>query len=353
MGRRMFSGMLERRRNKGKLEKNQFSYETNPFQDINLDEDELEEDQIEENQIEELIEENEQLNKTSFSEKIVEEIQYNDVEELLKKPLVDFLEEAENDVRQYVPAKQKKQTSLLDERRNDYQKEMQKRVFSYETEIRKKIFIEFVIDKTISFTTVFPKVFYIMETMMRELKYKKTEYRDVEIQYGLTLFNEDVEIKVFSNGEYFTRSEDEFLQALRNIRFSGGSDDGKEDLAGAIAKGMCVLQNAGEESAERGLFFFSDSMPIDDDMFPNFTEEEQDGYWNKGVRFAEFYTYTDKFKPIIWTVNGEGVNDGEGTNEARMYSLKTLLDGDLDEASKKVENTVNRILNQCSVFKSR
>ncbi len=339
-----FSGLLERRRNKGKQEANGFSYERDPFRDIELEEDEQAEEMQEEIQAKVL--------ENPLEEEVIGEIQ----KEILEEDSFDLHEDIEDDkiaqveeqeeIRTYVP-------SRLKERRNEYRREVEKRISAYETDIRKKLYIEFIMDKTISFTTVFPKVFYIMETMMKELKYKKTEYRDVEIQYGLTLFNEDVEIKTFSNREYFTRSEDEFLQALRNIRFSGGSDNGKEDLTGAITEGMRVLQNAGEENAERGLFFFSDSMPMDDDMFPDFTDEEQDGYWNKGVRFAEFYTYTDEFEPMIWMVNGEGVNDGEGKNLARMYSLQTLLNGDLDEASKRVENTVRRILNQCSVSKNR
>ena len=81
-------------------------------------------------------------------------------------------------------------------------------------------------------------------------------------------------------------------------------------------------------------------------MQPDFTDDDQDGYMNKGLRFAEIYTYSDKFMPRLKMVDGRGNDAVNGKNETKSASLQSLLEGDLDEVSKKIVAIVDEILKQ-------
>lgn len=307
--------------------------EENPY-DINIELDSLEEDIISE---EDIIPEETYSPEKKSSTRFVENKSWRE-SSVSQEDFINFrkerLQKEQEELHQkYVHRTQEQQNSQSQE------------------EKRKEVLIGFVIDGTYSFTTVFPKVFYIVKYLLEGLAEKKSEYPAIAIRYSLTVFHEKAEpINLGQNQvEFFTDSEFDFLEKLKKVNFYGGSKDGKEHLTEALDQAMCVLQNAGGKNAERGLFFFSDAEPENDNMNPDFTDEDQDGYINKGLRFAEIYTFSEKFMPRFKMVDGYGNDVGNGKNETKSASLESLLKGDLDDISKKIIDIVDELLRQVSV----
>lgn len=219
-------------------------------------------------------------------------------------------------------------------------------------EKKKEVLFEIVIDATLSFTTVYQKAFYILKQFLNMMKQVKKEYRGVVFQYGLTVFHEsdDVFSIEFGTETYFTESETDFIEALSNIVFYGGSETGREDFTSALDHALYMLNSHGEENASRGILFFSDSIPDEEQLEPDFTEMVQDGYLNKGLRFAQFYTGTDDFCPKMLMVNGDGNFSGNAKNEASYECLEYILKADPNKVSQELKEMVNNILNQTSVL---
>lgn len=218
------------------------------------------------------------------------------------------------------------------------------------TGMRKEILLEIVIDGTFSFSTIYSVVFYMLEQLIASLEHKKEEYKGAVIKYGLTVFHEEAEPVTFSDGEYFTESEKEFLDELRNIKFFGGSVTGREDLNGAIDQALCILNNYGmEKNCNRGLLMFSDSLPEEDDMTPDFTSEEQGEYINKGLRFAAFYTFSSEFMPQLLIVDGNGDIAENGRNTIIFGDIHNILSESRGSLLERIHRMVTNILNQTSV----
>lgn len=214
---------------------------------------------------------------------------------------------------------------------------------------KKEILIGIVLDGTLSFAKVYPKVYYMLSGFLQRLGRAGDEYKGVVIRYGLIVLHDVPEEIRFSGGEAFTESEKDFLDMLRRIDFYGGSADGREDLKGALDLALRLLNTSGSESSYRGLLFFSDSLPPQEDLGPDFYASDQNGYRNYGLRFADFYTYTGDFTPQIRIVDRYNQVVQNGRNEATYGSIEELIDGDMDRILEKAEQMMRTILNQASV----
>lgn len=214
---------------------------------------------------------------------------------------------------------------------------------------KKEILIGIVLDGTISFEKVYPKVYYMLSGFLKRMGRARDEYRGVVIRYGLTVLHDVPEEIRFSGGETFTESEKDFLYMLGRIDFFGGSPDGREDLKGALDLALRLLNTYGSESSYRGLLFFSDSLPPEEDLSPDFYASDQNGYRNYGLRFADFYTYTGDFTPLIRIVDRYNQPVQNGRNEATYGSMEDLIDGDMDMILEKTEKMMRTIFNQASV----
>lgn len=214
--------------------------------------------------------------------------------------------------------------------------------------VKKEILIDFILDGTYSFTTVFPKVYYMIKNIVEKLDFDASEYRGVCMKYGLTVLHEIAEPIAFEKDVYFTNDSSLFLEEVQNIEFYGGSPDGRENLAEALDAGLRVLNNA-EGNVSRGLILFSDSLPKEDKLSPNFFAYDQNGYMNKGLRFALFYTNKDVFTPALRMVDHDEEFVQNGRNEAYFHSLNEILAGDLDSLTIMIQKIVSQTLRQVSV----
>ena len=204
------------------------------------------------------------------------------------------------------------------------------------------ILLEGLFDGTLSFSKVFPAVYRGVDTCVHKIAVAKREHPSMVIKYGLTVFNDQVERIRFRDG-YFTEDEEEFLEAVRNITFKGGSADGREKINEAIEEGIRVLEQNSREYANRGLLLFTDSMP--EDIFPDFRSIE--GCKNRGLRFAVCYLNSNDYAPSFHLTDRDGNDTEDGQNAyASVHEITKLLSRD---GMKEMEKLVLDIMNKVSV----
>ena len=212
--------------------------------------------------------------------------------------------------------------------------------------------IGIILDATYSFRTVFPAVYYLLTNFFDEIKRIKKEYRGISFQYGLTLLHENAEPYTFPGKKIFTDSEEEFIKALEDIEFKGGGEDGRENLNEALdlqLEKLMKRQTAGYD--KKGIMMFSDSLPPKNELQPDFSSGEcgSGGYTNKGLRFADFYVYSDDYLPKMYMVNSDGTSSDEARNFARCFSIRELIKLDPGEAVKQIIKNVDTISKAVSV----
>lgn len=222
-------------------------------------------------------------------------------------------------------------------------------VFGTNNDSRKEILIDIIIDGTYSFSPIFLKVYYLMKHMLRIIREQKTEYRGVVIKYGLTVLHEEAIPCRFSEEKIFSESEDEFLEKFTDIEFYGGSESGREDLAAALGTGLRMLNEHGRENADRGVLFFSDSLPEEKDMYPDFWQDNQQGHLNRGLCFAVICTYGNRFIPKLKMVDQDGKMTENGINEMVFYSIEDMMSLENKKLMETIRQIVDDIWNQTSV----
>lgn len=212
-----------------------------------------------------------------------------------------------------------------------------------------------ILDGTLSFVTVFPAVYYALERFLRKMEGKQREYTSYSFKYGLTILHDKAEAVSFS-GTYFTSRVEEVLEEIRSMKFYGGSGDGREDLRGAINIQLETLNVAFEEEQGRvfsGLLMFTDALPPENEMSPDFQDGEPGvygDYTNHGLRFAEFFVHNDEdFTPRMRHVDKRGVPSLNIKNCTRIHSIRELIPDDAEAAPELVGDLVDQILNQTSV----
>lgn len=264
----------------------------------------------------------------------------------LPKGILDGMEEQQKTIRQQSAARVDYAGQRAGEREASKEPERRR---NGRSEVRKEVLIDFVVDGTFSFSKVFPRVYRVIEHIIGGFEQAKREYRGVDIRYGLTVFRGTAESCVFTGENEFTDSRQEFLSALRGVVFSGGSPDGRENLMSALDAALRSLNNEGGRYADRGLLLFSDSLPGDWDAEIDFLNDFQNGYLNRGLRFAVLYTYDDSFMPALKMVDHDGRPAENDKNFVSCNSLQELLVSTGMETAEKIQKIVDGLLNQVSV----
>ncbi len=206
-----------------------------------------------------------------------------------------------------------------------------------------------IFDGTSSFATVFPGIYSVYEEFIRRITELKKELPDVVVKYGLLVFGAEGEgfRRAEFGGSYFTDDEAKLFESIRNIRFQGGAPDGKEDVNGAIKEGIRILETGSEQFANLGLVLFTDSLP--EDIFPKFDTIRVEGKLNRGLRFANIYSYNDRYIPTFNIVDKDGNRVEGGKNEGgQITGIGELLKPGGSEIMKQ---TVSEVMRQASVIK--
>lgn len=208
----------------------------------------------------------------------------------------------------------------------------------------KEIYIEMIIDGTYSFSKVFPAVYYSIRKMTDEIRAFRTQYKSVIVKYGLIVLNETPKAVKFDNA-YFTEDTKKFLEKIRSIVFTGGSESGRENINDAVKSGIRILNNFSPDKANRGLIVITDSLPESDELCPDFRDIDECD--NKGLRFATFYMNGEAvYMPALKMVDSDGDETDNGKNVMNIYNLESLLD---EDGGQSIQRVVKEIMAQVSV----
>lgn len=205
------------------------------------------------------------------------------------------------------------------------------------------IYIDYILDTTLSFTRIFPEVYYVLENSMNLLKSKRREYKGIVLHYGLTVLGDQIQEDRFEKGA-FTESEEEFLKHLRELNFQGGLDSGAEPVNEAILASLQKLGKNSPSSANRGIILITDSMP--EDVRPDFRHVE--GCRDKGLRFAVGFLYSNRYAPKFDLGNRYGEPEENDRNESGTFlEIRRLLSADGEKLLGKV---ILDIMRKVSVY---
>ena len=216
------------------------------------------------------------------------------------------------------------------------------------------VLIGLVLDATYSITKVYPAIYVVLKEFLERMRTKSREYSGITFLYSLTVLHDKPSLLMFSDGP-FTRSSIEIENALRNLEFYGGSEDGREDLNAAVKMQLSALNmydhaSKGYVKAYHGLLLFTDSMPKDGEERPNFSGDVwEEGIANHGLRFAQFYSYDGEYFPTMRMVDRDGEKSQEQKNFASYGDIKDFLEGGREEAVKQIDGIVKTILDQTSI----
>lgn len=206
-----------------------------------------------------------------------------------------------------------------------------------------------VFDGTSSFAAVFPRIYSVYEEFIQRITELKKELPDVIVKYGLLVFGAEGEgfRRAEFGDSYFTDDEAKLFESIRNIRFQGGAQNGKEDVNGAIREGIRILETGTEEFANLGLILFTDSLP--EEISPEFDMIRVEGKLNRGLRFANIYLYNDRYLPTFKIVDRDGNRTEGGKNEGgQITGIGELLKSGGSDIMKQ---TVSEVMRQASVIK--
>ena len=210
-----------------------------------------------------------------------------------------------------------------------------------------------ILDGTISFTSVFPAFYYVMDELMSHMREKAKNYIGVTFKFGLTILHDDAKSVMFRDNTFFTEDGSLIMEELENMEFYGGSEDGKEHLDEALREQL-IQQNKYEpeefENVYRGVIMFSDSVPNEQghDFSTDYLDLDQK-IVNHGIRFARFYTYKGEYTPKMRMVDGEGRQTDNEKNSATGIDIRELVYGDVENVANEMKELASEILIKTSV----
>lgn len=214
----------------------------------------------------------------------------------------------------------------------------------YDIPAKQTIYIKLVLDSTISMSMLYPYIYSRLSRLVVNLDKKLHRLRQkgcVGLKWGITLITDDKPETVKFSNKTFTSSTSQIDTALKNIVFHGGTEDGYENVTGAIEQAIKDLSDESEGCGNRGVFVLTDSLPYED-------EKEKDFRYcatYTQLRFAYCYVYDYKqFLPIFNIVNGSGEADMIGFRSTEVGDLQSYLEGE----DSMIQEMLRKILEQTS-----
>ena len=98
----------------------------------------------------------------------------------------------------------------------------------------KKLILGIVLDATLSFSVVYPQIYYFLEHLLMNLREIRKNYEEIDISYSVVLLHREAEVLKLSKNSSFSEDEEEVIKLLSDITFYGGSKSGTEDLNKAL-----------------------------------------------------------------------------------------------------------------------
>lgn len=184
-----------------------------------------------------------------------------------------------------------------------------------------KIWIDLILDNTLSMALYY-KVLYDKLFLLINGLYQKAKAfgNNLQISYGITYIRDqepEIEMTVSENG--FTSNVVHLLEKLKHVTFSGGAENGRENINGAIELSLCKLGRVADERSRCGIVLFTDSMPEKKELCPCF-EETAD------LCFVHCFVKDDMdYMPDFQVADPECESDFAFQKETRVRTLEALL----------------------------
>lgn len=261
-------------------------------------------------------------NKRDASKVRVESNRHEEIEEKIDNVIEEELDNRSNDV----PESTKKVS--IDSKIHNKEDYGVKPAVHY-VDAQRTLLFGIIIDGTLSFSKVYPKVFSALEDFFKHQKLSKNDFKNVIMKYAITIIRgENAENVVFADGSFFTNSEDEVLKYLeKKMSFKGGNASGRENMTEAINKQMQAFMEYPNSQDYRhiykGLLIFTDSMPEENKLREDFSEKYDSE--KCGLRFAKVFSYGSKYRPDFYIVDRDGAVPNNGRNNITYYDIREHL----------------------------
>lgn len=200
----------------------------------------------------------------------------------------------------------------------------------------KMIYITIILDKTISMTTIYAKVYSKLKIIIDFITKEAKRFRNtIQIKWGIVyITEEEPEVQTFYEGNY-TISASKLKEVLRTVEFEGGSRDGRENINGAVEKTLQLfsIENEGfneEEKARGGIILITDSMPKEEDCEPDFDKNS----YSK-LRFVNCYVYEKENYGPFFELDRRDV-DTKKPNAVIIESIESFLNKDTRALTKSI-----------------
>ena len=215
---------------------------------------------------------------------------------------------------------------------------------------KKVILLGLVLDATFSFSAVYTQIYYMLERLVISLQERSDNMADTEVRYGVTLLRDHPESLLMERDEYFTANGRETLRRLADVDFYGGSDEGSEELGQAIRvqqRLMTEYEACHDEECRKVLMLFTDSMPLDGNLFPDYAAPEISDIehnYSYGVTSAYFYTYNGEYIPKMRLSDSSGIVMESSNGTCVFGSIAEMLDWNEKETISNMEILADEIL---------
>lgn len=213
-----------------------------------------------------------------------------------------------------------------------------------------------VLDATLSFSEVYPQVFYFLEHLLMNLQFLRKKHTDVDVEYSIVLMHDKAEIWNNLQDKRLT-GEREVIDALTHISFYGGSTEGTEKLGDAVCTQLSEMNRCCDRlrkenpngKVSQQMLLITDACAKAEEQFPDFTKGEQGAYGdvaNYGLQQAVVISQGAQYMPMLRIVNrGFSLTENEdGRNRCVFGDLKELLDKNEEETLQASEKLAKQIL---------
>lgn len=193
-----------------------------------------------------------------------------------------------------------------------------------------------VLDTTISFSTIYPQIYYFLERLMIGLKQVKEEHPPVSFEYSVVLLKDTPELMLFSDEKSVSKNEDEILDAFSEIEFQGGSANGAEDLTSTVKLLLKHMRREEPDKGRKGIIILSDAMPKEQNGFTDLTEYT-------GLQFAYVFCGDNIYMPQFRIVDQHGQLSADEKHICIYSDITALLAETEEKEVQLVEKLVDEI----------
>lgn len=220
----------------------------------------------------------------------------------------------------------------------------------------KKLILGIVLDATLSFSVVYPQIYYFLEHLLMNLREIRKNYEEIDISYSVVLLHREAEVLKLSKNSSFSEDEEEVIKLLSDITFYGGSKSGTEDLNKALNLQLMTInrfhdmlwETDKDYSILQQLILITDACAKKSEQFPDYTQNEKNvygSYSNYGLQQAFIISYKCSYIPKLRIVNANYLLVENEINKCVFGDFEELLNMDEKKTLNAAEGLANEIFN--------